>query len=205
MKAIIPAAGYGTRMGMAPHEAKELLPDATGAPLIDYSLNLCKEYGLDPCVIVRTDKKELCSYLHQKQIEMFIVENDTYHMSDSVLRAKEAWSTHNVLLLPDCRFAPTNIIKDVQESLTLHEIVCGIFPVNDPEKWGIIRERRMWEHPSGLTPPQLAWGIIGWRFAAGSKLWFYYAQGCKNGQTSSLRLDDAFFLPLDHFEDLTHV
>ena len=48
MKALIPCAGFGTRMRMAPHQAKELIPDETGAPTIEWSLNICKENNIDP-------------------------------------------------------------------------------------------------------------------------------------------------------------
>ena len=56
MKALIPCAGFGTRMRMAPHQAKELIPDETGAPTIEWSLNICKENNIDPIIITRPEK-----------------------------------------------------------------------------------------------------------------------------------------------------
>ena len=44
--AIIPCAGFGTRMKMLPHQAKELLLDEDGNVTIDWSLSICKRYNI---------------------------------------------------------------------------------------------------------------------------------------------------------------
>ena len=93
MKALIPCAGYGTRMRMQPHEAKELLPDEDGKPTIEWSLNICKRFNIEPVIITRKEKVEFIKYLEDNNIEHVIGGGES--TGESLLSAKEHWGEYN--------------------------------------------------------------------------------------------------------------
>ena len=63
MFAIIPAAGYGTRMqAFTRFMSKELLP-VKGKCCIDWAIEEAESCGLEPLVVVRAEKEELVRHL----------------------------------------------------------------------------------------------------------------------------------------------
>ena len=118
MKAIIPCAGYGTRMNLEPTESKEMLIDPiTNEPIIKYHLDLCDTYGLDPVIITRPEKTDLIDYCTSAGAEIVLFANPPDEWPDSILASYYAWDATNILLLPDTRFEPTNIIQKIIDDL----------------------------------------------------------------------------------------
>src|SRR6266850_3092271 len=115
MRAIIPCAGFGTRVGMKSNQSKELLPDSNNKPLIQYSLDICRLYQIDPLVILREEKKDLQEYLKKEKVNYITIkpEGEWY---DTVLKSQGHWDENNVLMLPDTKF-DIDRIKDIVSGL----------------------------------------------------------------------------------------
>lgn len=196
-KCIIPCAGRGTRMGLKPHEAKELLPDPkTDKPLIEYSLELCKTYNLDPFVITNSEKKSFNKYLIKNEIPHLIVETTT-EWTDSVLQSKGYWNEHNILLLPDTRFSPESVLKDIEVSMLLGcKSVLALHKVPDSHNWGIVKDYGLFEKPKFLDATQeyYAWGVLGFHIDVGQNLF---------RSMEYTHLNDTGFFFLKSFKDLT--
>jgi dTDP-glucose pyrophosphorylase len=197
MRAIIPCAGFGTRMGMHPHESKELLPDENGEPLIKWTLDLCKEFGLAPFVILREEKKDLMEYCGENKVSYQVVIPEG-EWTTTVLKSAPYWDTHNFLLLPDTRFMDCWAIKRMIEHLKLGcAMTLGTHTVADPSKWGVIENYYVREKNGGATS-KTAWGVIGFQGDSSSKTFFQDL-----ATRGSARLHDASFTPLGLFADLT--
>lgn len=198
MKAIIPAAGLGTRMGMRPDQSKEMLPDRNhmGKPLIQWCLDLCKAFNIDPIVITREDKKDLRQYLFNNGIEFMDIKPEG-EWNDTVLKSQEHWEEDNILILPDTRFDRIRCIEDIQRSLSLgNNAVLAVHEVTDPSKWGIIKDYKLIEKPKDLRGKQMAWGLIGFKDYYGVELF-------NNMSNNGYVLKDIGFTFLNKFEDLT--
>jgi dTDP-glucose pyrophosphorylase len=197
MKAIIPMAGFGTRMGMLPNEAKELLL-IDGKYLIEYSLEICEKYKLEPIFIVRKEKQQLIEYLKGNKFDPLIV-GPGQEWAQTVLKSQDLWDDKgNILLLPDTRFGPTSIINDMKKSLEFgSEIVFAIHKVEDVSKWGFVTNACYAEKPP-LIAQGYAWGLIGFTKKAGISLF-------TNMQIKSYNAHDfsTNFLFLDSFKDVT--
>lgn len=193
-KAIIPCAGFGTRMGMWPDESKEMLKD-DGNYIIDYSLNLCKSFDLEPLIITRKEKKDLKKYIKKLGVESIDIEVEG-EWYNSVLKSESHWSKDNILILPDTRFNSINVIKDIKKGLELgNNAVLALHKVDDPTKWGIVHDYAIWEKPFMLFP-KMAWGLIGFKQTYG-----YYLFDTMS--SSSVPLENVGFTYLKSFIDIT--
>lgn len=196
IKAIIPCCGYGKRMGMRPNESKEMLLDSFFNYIIDHSFKLCEEFDLESLVITRKDKKDLIKYLKRLKIKYMLYEpkaNDEWN--HSVMASKKKWTENNILILPDTRFSSITVIEDIKKGLELNNnAVIALHEVNDPKKWGIIKDYKILEKPKGLKGPQMAWGLIGFKKHYGEKLFTNI-----NGQ----KLKNISFTYLENFVDIT--
>ncbi len=198
-RAIIPCVGFGKRMGMLPNQSKEMLIDPkTGQPLIQYHLDLCKKYQLQPLVITRKEKADLNQYLQKNNIPFMIIEPHGEWMH-SVLASQGMWDEYNILLLPDTRFEPDNILQEIKNSLELGtRLVFGVHKVYDPNKWGIINNYFITEKPrQSLTGEQYAWGVIGFHIEHGQQLF----ESMK--ESKPYKLYNAGFHYFDSFKDIT--
>ena len=93
VKAIIPCAGFGTRMAMQPNQSKEMLTDpVTGKYLIDYSLDLCYKYKIKPVVISRLEKEDLNSYLRSKNVTHISLKEAGKEWAQTVLKSQGLWA-----------------------------------------------------------------------------------------------------------------
>lgn len=208
VKAIIPCAGYGTRMGMEPHQSKELLEDPNDRDmhLIDYSLNLCYKYNIDPIVITRSEKRDLIDYIlnYQKQVELIVLNKPGKEWAETVLKSQGLWGDKNILLLPDTRFEPEISIKRIVDGLNEYQLVAGVheIPAMDCDKWGIISRTVLWEKPFVANPKikayMKAWGILGFSKTVGADL---FANQNK-GQAYNLPVEPTF-IHLDKFVDVS--
>lgn len=196
--AIIPCAGFGTRMGMAPNKSKEMLPDPENdnKPIIDYSLNLCVQFKFKPLVILRKEKKDLKRYLKKRGVD-FIEVDHKGEWHETVLLSESHWLENNILILPDTRFQLITNLFDIIKGLELgNNAVFATHEVSDPEKWGIIKDYYLFEKPKDLPGPQKAWGIVGFKNHYGFDLFY-------NMRYNSFKLKNAGFTHLLEFKDIT--
>lgn len=169
---IIPAAGFGKRMGEI--ESKEMLiSPQTHEPLINFSLNLAKLVQAKPIVITRETKQNLISHLEQKKIHPQIV-GITKEWAHTVLLSKDSWEENNVLILPDVEFSPLGIVKDLFLALQNHELAFATFDVKIPNLWGMVFGQESGIHiaekPSVNIDEAKAWGIIAFKKDKGEEL-----------------------------------
>lgn len=196
MKCIIPAAGYGTRMSMARGKSKEMLPDLgyKRQPIIQYALDLCKAFHMEPLVITREDKKDLRQYLFDQGVK-FIDIDVKGEWNESVLASESFWDKDNLLLLPDTRFDSFKCIEDIQNGLKLgNNAVMALHEVTDPEKWGCVVQYRLFEKCQFMGDKFWAWGLIGFKNTYGQELF---------SNVDYLELRNVGFTFLKNFEDIT--
>lgn len=197
MKAIIPCAGFGTRMKVPANKSKEMLKDPykKGKFIIDYSLEICKIFKLDPLIITRKEKTDLKQYIFNRQSKFIdiIPEGEWYN---SVLKSKDHWEEDNLLILPDTRFQSWKVIDEIQQGLKLgNNAVFALHTVTDPHKWGIIEDYKVLEKPDMIGKRQ-AWGLIGFKRSYGEELFFTMKE-------KSVTLDNVGFCYLSFFKDIT--
>lgn len=193
---IIPCAGFGTRMSMEKNKSKELLL-YQGGPLIEFSLDLAKDFDLNPLVITRAEKIDLIDYCEKNEIETQIIEVNG-EWADTVLQSAPHWEEDNILILPDTIFNPSySPINDILHSLEIgSNAIFALHHVEDSSKWGIIKDYTLFEKPD-FNGPGLAWGLIGFKKEYGLELF----SNCQKGK--SFKLENCGFTYLDEFKDLT--
>lgn len=201
MRAIIPAAGFGTRLKMKPNQSKEMLTDNIYGyeHIIDFAIHFCKINDIEPFVITREDKKDLIKYLKKNKIKYMLYEpKKDEEWYDTVIASKEHWVEENLLLLPDTRFRSLFLGEQIENSLKLgNNAVLVLHKVDNPSKWGIINKYQLLEKPTNLKCSQWAWGLIGFKKEYGEYLFTkYYTE---NGY----RLKDCGFMFLNSFKDIT--
>lgn len=197
IKAIIPAAGFGTRMGMKPNESKELLPH-NGRPLIEHTLELCSIFKLTPHVITRVEKQDLIEYCKARSIECQILDKVEGEWPDTVLKSQPYWDWDNILLLPDTVFGPISAIETMKMNLSLGcRYVLALHNVADISMWGSVQDYYLIEK-SSVVGPGKAWGILGFNSVYGEEL--FTAMSKRN---EPFRLRDCAFVQLANFADLT--
>lgn len=203
IKAIIPAAGFGTRVGMKPGESKEMLIWDKEAPnrVIDYSLNLCKEAGLEPLVISRAEKEDLNTYLRGKGIEPVIIEPKGEWM-DSILAVEEYWGWRNILMLPDTRYNNSlEIIKQMMFQILTNQgcLSLGLHYVDNGSKWCIWSEDRLIEKPKAGGDPGWAFGVVGFNKQYGKMI----LEELSETKMSIIAPETPQFLLIENFIDIT--
>lgn len=147
-RAIIPAAGLGTRMGMLPNQSKELLIDpVTNQPLIQWHFNYCAKYNLIPLVVTRKEKTDLIDYCNKQGVQVLVVEpkGEWY---DTIQQSKPYWEEMNVVLFPDSKFTDDDKkMNEFFQSLDFKFIECcfGVQEVEDSSKWCVVTEEGIFE------------------------------------------------------------
>lgn len=202
--AIIPCAGYGTRMGMSSSEAKELLYlNGENVPCINYSLDLCNKYNLKPVVISRPEKKEFNKYIEDWGGCTLLMHTPAKgeEWPDTVLASLSEWEYKNVLILPDTRFTPTEAVYQIVENLAYHSVDAATHSVSDGSKWGTLSIEEdgystILEKPKNTTHA-LAWGLLGWRKDEGRML---FEGISKEKKYSQYYINN---IPLTSFKDIT--
>jgi dTDP-glucose pyrophosphorylase len=198
MRAIIPCAGFGTRMGMKPNESKELLIDpVTKRPMIEWCLDLCEEHSLEPIIILRKEKQDLIDYCLDKNIDFMEIIPEGEWMN-SVLKSEGNWRDVNLLILPDTRFHDTNIIGKMHSdlinganaSIALHKVF-------DPEKWCCLETYTLYEKDKSLEGTHWAFGLIAFTQSYGQRLFKDLSKPTYH------HLQNASFQYLESFEDIT--
>jgi dTDP-glucose pyrophosphorylase len=195
---LIPAAGFGERAGR-PLAKEMLLVDSL--PMIEWCLSLAEKFSFDPLVVTRKEKTNLLAYLEERKIKYFLA-GQTPEWQQTVLAAKHLWREKNLLVLPDTRFSPLQIVKEVVADLSQKTpLVFAVHQVANAGDWGVIdihsASVRICEKPRAQEGA-FAWGLIAFHQEAGEKLFL------------SLRHNQWLELPyplktkkLDDFFDLT--
>jgi len=196
-RAIIPAAGLGTRMGMLPNQSKELLIDpVTNQPLIQWHFNYCAKYNLVPLVVTRKEKTDLIEYCNKQNIQVLIVEpkGEWY---DTIQQSKSYWEEMNIVLFPDSKFADDRPLPDeFFSSFSIYNYVAccfGVQNVVDSSKWCVVTLQGIYEKKQ--NGPGTAIVVFGFR-----KDTDLFEQLSIN-QTA--RLIDYHLFQINNFTDLT--
>lgn len=210
---IIPAAGYGTRIGSPP--AKEMLtrPGASEA-FIDLPIRLSIQRGWRVVVVTRSDKSLLIEHIHHRypQVELCLI-GPTPDWQRSVLLSRGVWGERNLLWLPDVEFSPIAALDNVAAMLEDHDVAVAHHAVDTPRVWGHVWQELgnstqgehfyVIEKPSGeLMAGMFAWGLIGFKRDFGEKL--LKAQWLSQKEQRPQRVEGRLgSCRLTHFEDLT--
>lgn len=198
MRAIIPCAGLGTRMKMKHNESKEMLHDPTFAGLvIDYSLDLCQEFNLNPLVVTRKEKTDLIQYCAIKNIETMIIEPEG-EWTNTVYISNDYWEKHNILILPDTRFQSPSVIEYMKRDLE-NGAKCSValHKVTDPERWCIVNDYILYEKPDFDLTYAYAMGLIAFDNIEGQ----YIFPALEKDKTAVPK--NMSFQYLDSFKDIT--
>lgn len=199
-RAIIPCAGFGTRVNMKPHESKEMLLDDQGKKIIDWSIDLCKKENLEPLIISREQKEELNSYIKSIGIEIFFDEGKS--IGSSIMASQDRWWDSNILILPDTRFTyDGSFLKNFFYPLELGNNACfGIFEVKDKnyKDWGVVSNNTLYEKPMcDFKDLAMAWGTISFKKEYGSTIFDGYKPGFKR------KIDNCGFSIINNFTDIS--
>lgn len=198
--AIIPCCGFGTRMNMTVNRSKELMGDPhTFEPLIKWHIDLCKQYDIEPLILVRPEKTDLIEYCNDEKIN-HVVMHPGQEWTETVYLSSPYWRDNNILLLPDSRFFPTNVLKYVKDALDIGtEASFGVFNVDDPSKWCCLTPTGIYEKRSDIPEPFMAIGIFGFTKEFGLTLF----EGLSRINFSSIDKANVYYRMLDKFLDLT--
>lgn len=210
---LIPAAGFGQRVG-APM-AKEMLLDDKGLPLIAYSLNLAEKYELNITVILRPEKHNLISYLktstYFQEFGKIIEVQKTQEWPESLLLSKPHWVKKNLVLLPDTRWGPEDILPQMISALDESDICVANHLVQSTATWGRIEaidkhlciKEKIIDEDCAQSGPQKAWGLIGFKKNTGQKLFEAQLKSTLERVPVRLKNTSSKFLDLLYFRDIT--
>lgn len=201
MRGIIPACGYGTRVGMEPNQSKEMLWNKDAGYLIDYSIKLCNDYGITPLIITRKEKTDLIQYVEDKA-ELLIMEPGK-EWADTVWKSKEAWGDYNILLLPDARWSSeAEILKQLKYHASSRlNLTIATHTIEDPSKWCVVSANNtaLIEKPQDAAKGVWeAFGVLGFSKWYGEELFYDLVN---HGWSRIPR--ETQFLKLYKFEDVT--
>lgn len=174
-KIILPCAGFGTRVGLAPDESKELLQlENEHGVLIDYAMKYATIFNAEAVVISRPEKKDLNSYLQYRYNVTPVLYKPTGEWAQTVFDSYEHWGDSNILLLPDTRWAdPIATLEHTFFCLEKMQTptVFGVHEVADSQNWCVKHGNYFLEKPVALTDKtNLAFGTIGFDRYIGAKL-----------------------------------
>lgn len=212
---LIPAAGYGTRVGSPP--SKELMLDGQQEPLIDFSLRLAKKRDWRVHVITRADKVQLIQYLETKWRPQFKQQLSVQQIlgssewPDTLLQSEPCWTQVNLIALPDTVFSPESILDEMARLLALGKcelVYAGTWQENLMH-WGAVRFSEQQTSVTLLEKCSTdqngwAWGLMGFDKAVGVEV-------LKAHLTSTLTRTPvemavrAELINLSRFQDLTRI
>lgn len=209
--AIIPAAGFGTRVG-SPQSKEMLINSQTGSPMINFAIDLALEACSEVLVITRKEKINLINHLqlHYPMVKLLFID-PTKEWTHSVYESRRFWNDENIIILPDSSFTPTSIINSLLCKLSLDsDLSFATFEVDDFKTWGVVAcdsQNQLWigEKPRsiGSTITRFfAWGVVAFKGSVGEHFWRSMMQSSETNQLLEIGLEYSF-IPLDSFEDLT--
>ena len=210
---VIPAAGFGTRMGLSPTQSKELLQDPynDNKPLIQWSLDLTN--GYNRVIVTREDKSDLIDYMYSEErlqddkIFVSLITDVCKEWPNSVLHSEPHWEEKNILILPDTRFQPLDIVSKIEQELETNDIVFACHKIEDCRQWGKVLLDPFISKPLATIEKEgiefklegLAWGIIGFRNNIGKELFTHYLNKTRFNLTNK----KVSVILLERFKDIT--
>ena len=204
---LIPAAGFGRRMGSP--EAKELMPLREGQPLIDEPLKMALQRNWQVVLITRKEKKSLVDHvLKYKEmglsLEVLYV-LPTKEWPESLLLSKEKWNLWNLVVLPDTFYAPFHIWDQMFEATNSDiDLVVAQHSVSCSSKWGVLNPDTkglvIAEKQKGFPK---AWGLYMFSEIWGERILKAQLQSQQENKLIELAGCRSFALDLDVFGDFT--
>lgn len=170
---IVPAAGFGRRVGSP--ESKEMLI-WQGEVLIDQVFKVAKSLKAKLIVATRREKLSLIQYLKSqayfKQYGELVFVEATREWPETVLSTEAYYSEKNLLILPDTRWQPFEIYKDMLRALDEVDLSIATHSVEDMQYWGGLQksDEQLNVDEKSLSGPGWAWGLLAFRKAIGRPL-----------------------------------
>jgi hypothetical protein len=215
IKVLIPAAGYGTRMGRP--ESKEMLFRPDGQRFIDHALNISKKIQAIPHVIVRRQKKNLIQHLELLNISFQLVD-ETHDWPETLLLSESNWGDFNLVLLPDTDFGPESVLNDMIVGMQQgNDLVAACFACSKFEDyflWGVMgSDGKYWygcekpnqnsKLPKTLQPSEIkAWGLFGFSKKRGVLILNKMLESTMDHHWKKQPIKHQFY-SLEFFKDLT--
>jgi glucose-1-phosphate thymidylyltransferase len=167
MKAIIPAAGIGTRLRPHTYSIPKILLNVAGKPMISHLIDeLITIENIDTiAIIVGHLGDKVVDYIHTAYASIskikfdFIEQKEMKGLGHAVYQAKKYLTGEPVLIV----LGDTIFEFDLKKFASLNTSALGVRDVEDPSRFGIVEVKdgfiiRMIEKPSGpeVTPSKLA-------------------------------------------------
>lgn len=232
---ILPCAGYGRRLGLErPKELFEIFP---GLCLIDFSLAHIRaalaNMVIRIAVVIRPWKAEVVDYVRHRfpgvKVDAVLFDDAYEEWAGSVYSARGAFSTHNLVLLPDSVLnvskgrgenlpicydaAGTPLLDLISKALLKHEVIFGGIKCRDRrllKKLGALRIEEGIVTAFQDKPRELFeqyngfWGCYAFQGEAGGALYDFLVNSVRH-QPVSLQ-DQPFYPPgvvmLESYKDL---
>ncbi len=187
-----------------------MLPGPDGRPLIQWGLEQAFLRGWHVHVVSRKGKQVLAEFLRsQAQPELTWNEiESSLECADTLLQSELFWRERMIVLLPDTRFEPTEILDQMAASLLDHDLVYATFPVRDPSTWGVIQQSgNSWQIAEKCTQAEVAgehqaWGLLGFQRHTGKKALEAHLRSILGAGPQNLPVVPGLCL-LKSFQDLT--
>jgi glucose-1-phosphate thymidylyltransferase len=138
MKAIIPVAGFGTRLRPHTHTQPKALMHVAGKPILAHIIDELAAAGVDEVVLVvgyLGEKIEAYAREHYSKIKLhFVVQDEPLGNGHAVYVAREYLDGAPVIVI----FGDTIIKGDLSGLLRSRESLAGVKEVDDPRRLGIV-------------------------------------------------------------------
>jgi dTDP-glucose pyrophosphorylase len=137
MKALVLAAGKGTRMLPLTKDKPKGLINVSGKPFIYHVIERLKKAGFDDiAVIVGYKAEQMCEYFYKNYPQITIIEQkEQLGTAHAVLQA-ETWAGKDnfLLVMGDNLYSPRDMKNIAKKQL----ISIGAMSVDDPTKYGVL-------------------------------------------------------------------
>ena len=138
MKAIIPVAGFGTRLRPHTHTQPKALMHVAGKPILAHIIDELAAVGIDEVVLVvgyLGEKIEAFAREHYKRMKLsFVVQEEPLGNGHAVYVAREHLDGSPVVLV----FGDTIIKGDLAGLVRRRESLAGVKEVDDPRRLGVV-------------------------------------------------------------------
>jgi len=212
---LIPCAGFGKRVGEPP--AKELLKlPSENNPLIHWCLDLTKKFKMRPVLITRKDKKAFLEYIETIRdaynIELCLIDASK-EWPDTLLKSDSCWTEQNIVLLPDTRFSPDDILPKLSDSLKKNDLAFATFSVPGANSdkfscWGVLKSdgANYWIAEKPRNADEVftqAWGLFAFKKEFGVDLLTKMLESNGDHEFKKINTTKIETFSLDFFQDVT--
>ncbi|MCX7632479.1 MAG: sugar phosphate nucleotidyltransferase [Turneriella sp.] len=141
LKCLIPAAGKGTRMRPLTHTLPKAMLPVAGKPTIFHIIDRVAEAGVREFVIITGYLRELMeneireAYPHLSIA--FVEQKEQLGLGHAIFMARSQFSDSDAMLLV---YGDTLFAGDIETMLRSPNPVIGVFPVEDPRRFGVIEK-----------------------------------------------------------------